>query len=147
MKKFMNFVVLLFLPIQFGFCLGRTVSYNELKQHYFASIESIKTCGNWNGNQQPGNFRVIKAFISGGEMLFVDIVTLGKNEITVHYGFSFDETNNDHLELELDKINCLPDDDNKLTLNVSAKTNQNKLYKFMLKIDGLKKTYRYRLIP
>lgn len=53
---------------------------------------------------QLGEFRLIKLYSAGQDMLFVDMIAINENrtQYNVVFGFSFKEINNDHAEIGID---------------------------------------------
>jgi hypothetical protein len=128
-----------------SFALGRVVSYQEVNESLFASIEKIETCGEWRVNQKLGHFRLITLYYSGQNLLFVDIVALNKSQTQLKpvKGFTFKEINNDHSDIVIDNIECLPLATNKIQVKVKATNTNDQAFEFSLVIDGEKNTYQY----
>lgn len=127
--------------------LGRVVSYQELRTQHFPSIQKILTCGTWNAGTVPGEFRILKAYLYGQTMLFVDMVRPNENgsEFIIEHGFSFKEINNDHAELWIDKVTCKQKKNNVIIIHARAEDGHEvKKFRFRLIINGKKRKYWYK---
>lgn len=147
-----NFLILCFLVVftPSSFALGHIVSYKEMKQYLFGSIEKIETCGDWDNQGQLGEFRIFTVYYSGQDLLFVDIVALNdaETELRSIYGFSFDEINNDHAAIEINSMTCESAGNNRVKISaVAVNGNNDKNFKFFLLIDGVNRSYQYSELP
>jgi len=147
MKITLFLTILLFSKSVLG--IGRVVAYEEVASNLFDSIQSIKTCGSWNINDEFGEFRVIEIFYAGQDMLFIDMVKINNGtELKVVQGFSFSEINNDHSEIGLDNISCTEIEKNKIQVEGTAESMHNATpYKFTVVVDGKSKSYKYTKYP
>lgn len=127
--------------------LGRVVSYKELQTEHFASIQQITTCGTWNAGKVIGEFRVLKVFLYGQTMLFVDMVRPNKqgSEFIIEHGFSFKEINNDHAEIWVEEVTCKQKKNNVIIIHARAEDGHKvKKFKFRLIVNGKKRKYWYK---
>lgn len=126
--------------------LGRVVSYAEIQGHLFGSIQGLETCGQWRVGERFGDFRVIRVYYAGQDMLFVDMVALdgGGALLSVEHGFSFSEVNNDHAEILLESVTCRSAGENRIDVEARAINGHNdERYNFNLRIDGANRAYSY----
>lgn len=126
--------------------LGRVVQYEEVT---LPVVTALQTCGNWEMDEQFGEFRVIQAYFYGGTMLFVDMVRPNQhgNWYEVFKGYSFSELNDDHLELELSGIRCSSSHINKITVSGVAEPFEGKPFLFTLELDGVTGQYEIKRQP
>jgi hypothetical protein len=144
MKSFVISTILFFTSA--ALALGRVVSYEEVQANLFGSIQRIETCGSWSIDDSFGDFRVLKVYYAGQDMLFVDVVTLadGGSELKVQHGFTFSEINNDHAEIGLDTVSCKSVNENVIQIDASATNGHSgQRYKFSIVVDSKSKTYEY----
>lgn len=125
------------VPVAFG----RVVRYEELG---LGTVTSLQTCGHWEiDGQGGGEFRVIQGYMYAGTMLFVDMVRLNPqgtlNEVA--RGFTFEELNDDHYELELSDIRCRSNAPNKITVTGNAEPFESKRFSFRIEIDAASGKY------
>ena len=125
---------------------GKVVSYEDLQTQHFASIHEITTCGTWGRGKSIGEFRLIKAYIDGHAMVFVDMVRPGKDgtEFIVEHGFTFPELNNDQARIWIEDISCEPRKKNIIVISAKAEDGHEvKRFRFRITINAIKKRYRY----
>ena len=130
--------------------LGRVVSYEEANTNLFGSIQELKKCGHWKRDSQLGEFRLIKLYYAGQDMLFVDMIAINENrtQYNVVFGFSFKEINNDHAEIGINSLSCEQLESNNIKITAKALDgHNNKYFTFELLIDGRKRSYVFRRVP
>jgi hypothetical protein len=122
--------------------LARVVQYEEVA---FSTVTALQTCGRWEADGQSGEFRVVQAYFYGGTMLFVDMVRANDRGTwhEVLRGFTFDELNDDHLELELSDVRC-SSRMNKITVSGRAEPFESEPFSFTLELDGATGRYQFR---
>ena len=78
-------------------------------------------------------------------MLFVDMVRANDRGTwhEVLRGFTFDELNDDHLELELSDVRC-SSRMNKITVSGRAEPFESEPFSFTLELDGATGRYQFR---
>jgi hypothetical protein len=128
-----------------GLALGGTISYQELKEYYFGTIEKVSTCGYFVNEMNMGSYRLIQSHLFGGTMLFVDEVSFKQNYLQVVKGYSFPEINNDHKELDIIQAMC---ESNDRTVTVKGMVDgsghsEALKYKFQIKVDMDTGEYQY----
>jgi len=126
------------------------VSYEEAKNNLFASIQLLKKCGHWKKDGQLGEFRLVKFYYAGQDMLFVDMIAINENrtQYNLVFSFSFREINNDHAEIGIDSLSCEPLEPNIIKITAGAHNgHNNKYFKFELLIDGREQSYVYKQVP
>jgi len=146
--KLISFCLLLIFS-NLSFALDRVISYQEVNESLFASIEKIETCGEWQLNEKQGHFRLMTLYYSGQDLLFVDIVALNESQtqLTPIKDFTFKEINNDHAEIVIENLICEPLETNKIQIKATAINGHNdQHFQFSLVIDGEKNTYQYKEI-
>lgn len=117
-------VSLLFLLSLEVSALGRVVDYESVFAHLSASIQSVETCGRWQKDGEIGDFRVIRLFVYGQDMIFVDLVKPNRNgsEFEVVRGYTFSEINDDHAEIEISDWSCNEIGENEITLMLTTRS-------------------------
>lgn len=128
-------IVLLLVSIN---SLGRTISYAEIKGDLFGTIQRIENCGSYAYDGHYGDYRLIHAYVYGANMLFVDEVKIEAVNHHVVAGYTFDELNNDHLELNIQNVECSATQDKVIT--VKGKVNgtghdERAVYNFLIILD------------
>ena len=128
------------------FGLGATVAYDTLANRYFGSINTVMRCGDFRSDTTPGEIRLIKAYIYGGDMLFVDTIVFKNQGLEVLHGLSFKEINNDHLELDLEQVRCkyLANNQIELSASVNGTGNSDSIrYNFSIIYNANDNSYQY----
>ncbi|MDH5408981.1 MAG: hypothetical protein OEZ33_12140 [Gammaproteobacteria bacterium] len=144
--KFLLIPVVVFL-FSSAHAEGKLVSYEELRAKHFASIHEISSCGTWGRGKTIGEFRLIKAYIDGHAMVFVDMVRPSKdgNSFIVDHGFTFPELNNEQARIWLEDISCMPRRKNIVVITAKAEDGHEvKRFRFRITINAKKKRYTYR---
>jgi hypothetical protein len=134
------------LPALQAQALGRVVGYEEIWEHHPASIRQIMGCGSWSKGERHGEFRVIQAQLYGQDMLFVDWVRSEDHGAhwAVEKGLSIAEFNNDHAEISLNGLRCVPAGDGKVrVLGEGENGHDDQRFRFELLVNA--KTGRYTL--
>jgi hypothetical protein len=99
----------LFLPLVFVLCnpvLAGTISYDALKNHAFGAIRSVEVCAGPHIGEGLGEHRLIRAYIYGSDMVFIDNVLMKKSGLEAVAGVSFAELNDDHAEYSIEHVRC-----------------------------------------
>ena len=139
---------LLFLLLQVlqAQALGRVVGYEEIWEYHPASIRQITSCGSWSKGERHGEFRVIQAQLYGQDMLLVDWVRAEDQGArwAVEQGLSIAEFNNDHAEISLQGLRCVPAGEGRVRVLGEAESGyDNQRFRFELLVNA--KTGRYTL--
>lgn len=139
-------IVLLLMSVN---SLGRTVSYEEIRGDLFGTIQSIEKCGSYAYDGNYGDYRLIHAYVYGANMLFVDEVKIETINHHVVAGYTFDELNNDHLELNIQNVECSATQDR--VIKVKGKVNgtghdERAVYNFLIILDLKTGKYTYEKI-
>lgn len=122
--------------------LGNVTAYEDLP---FSSVQHIETCGSWDSGTQTGHFRVIRVYLYGQDMLFVDMVTLNDDQTRwiVAKGFTISEFNNDHADASLSRLRCKSNGVNNIAIRGVAETSQEQ-FRFQLGVDGTRLQYSFK---
>jgi hypothetical protein len=126
--------------------LGRVVGYEEIWDYHPASIRQIMSCGSWSKGEGHGEFRVIQAQLYGQDMLFVDWVRSEDHGAhwAVEQGLSIAEFNNDHAEISLRGLRCIPAGEGRVrVLGEAENGHDEQRFRFELLVNA--KTGRYTL--
>lgn len=135
---------LLAVPLATGAqALGRAVTYEELP---FSTVTQVISCGEWRHDDESGMFRVLLAYHSGQNMLFVDMVkpNASQTQLVVHRGFAIDEFDNDHADYDLSGLRCRPAGEGKIRITGRSEDSGGEKGKFRIDFDGRSGTYIFR---
>lgn len=86
--------------------LAGNIGYDALKGHAFGTIRSVEVCDGPYIGEGLGEHRMIRAYINGSDMLFIDNVLMKKSGLEAVKGFSFVELNDDHAEYSIERAKC-----------------------------------------
>lgn len=102
MKK----LFLLTLCILCGPASAETIGYDALKSHAFGSIRSVDICDGPYIGEGLGEYRLIRAYIYGSDMIFIDNVLMMGSGLEAVEGFSFAELYDDHADYSIEWVKC-----------------------------------------
>lgn len=123
--------------------LGHAVTYEELP---FSTVTQAISCGEWHHDDESGMFRVLLAYHSGQNMLFVDMVkpNASQTQLVVHRGFAIDEFDNDHADYDISGLRCRPAGEGKIRITGRSEDSGGEKGKFRIDFDGRSGTYIFR---
>lgn len=123
--------------------LGRVVAYEELP---FSTVTKVISCGEWRHDDGSGIFRMLLAYHSGQNMLFVDMIKPNANQtlLVVDRGFAIDEFDNDHADYDISGLRCRPSGEGKIRITGRSENAGGEKGKFRIDFDGRSGTYIFR---
>jgi len=86
--------------------LAGTISYEALKSYAFGTIRSVEVCDGPFIGEGLGEHRIIRAYINGSDMIFIDNVLMTSSGLEAVNGFSFAEINDDHAGYSIERVKC-----------------------------------------
>ena len=126
---------------------AKSIGYEELKGQLFGTINNISTCSVSTSKNEIVEYRLIKAYIYGSDMIFLDKIKMSQHGLTVIAGYTFKEINDTHIELSLKEIKCRATENNRVIITGAVDGtghDENKKYQFSIILDTSTGEYKYK---